>query len=905
MKRTAALAALLLLLSIQPLFGQSPYASSVNPAVAPVPLPINRGSAAVWQSLKKLHTRASLIMITAHPDDEDGGMLTYESRGQGARVTLLTLNRGEGGANVMSANYFDGLGLVRTEELLAADRYYGVDQYWTRVVDYGFSKTKAESISKWTHDRVLAEVVRVVRLTRPLVITSVFVGGPSDGHGNHQTAGAMAQEVFKAAGDPNVFPDQIAAGLRPWNPLKDYARTPWFGNDDGKIVTNVEVPEGDYDPVLGMSYVQIAREGLGFQKSQTGGGMIPKAGAVNTSYHRYGSVAPAEDKEKSFFDGIDVSLMGIATLATDGKLGFLGTGLKRVNELVESAMTNFSAAHPEKIASQLAEGLKETQKLIEQVKTSRLIADEKYNVTFELETKKAQFNNALAEALGLSVAATMAPEKEPNPLYAMFVGDPDTTRVVIPGQKFGVKVRVVSPSALPVTLKHVEVDASDGNDWEIKGAIDPQALVEDKPADARFELTVPQDAKFTQPYFSRPNIEQSYYDISDMKYLNQPLSPYPLAAWAQFEFEGVPVRVGQVVQTIKRVNGFGVVSEPLVVGPAMSVTINPKAGIVPLKGKEFAVTTGIRSNVKGPAKGNVKLELPPGWTSTPPSAEFSTVSDGDEQFATFQVTPANLAEKSYQLTAVVDYGGEQYKQGYEVTGYPGLRPDYLYRPALLRVTGVDVKVAEGLTVGYITGSGDDVPASLENLGVHVNFLAPSDVASADLSKYGVILLGVRAYAARDELKAYNSRLLDYVKNGGVMIVQYNTPEFDHNFGPYPYEMGSNPEEVTDEESKIDILDPQNPVFLWPNQITARDFDGWVEERGSKFLKSWDSHYKALLSTQDEGQPPQKGGLLYTRYGKGVYIYNAYAFYRQLPEGVPGAFRLFANMVSLPKNPNVK
>jgi LmbE family N-acetylglucosaminyl deacetylase len=905
MKPTAALAALLLLLSIQPLSGQSPYASSVKPAVAPVPLQINRGSAAVWQSLKKLHTRASLIMITAHPDDEDGGMLTYESRGQGARVTLLTLNRGEGGANVMSANYFDGLGLVRTEELLAADRYYGVDQYWTRVVDYGFSKTKAESISKWTHDRVLADVVRVVRLTRPLVITSVFVGGPTDGHGNHQTAGAMAQEVFKAAGDPNVFPDQIAAGLRPWNPLKDYARTPWFGNDDGKIVTNVEVPEGDYDPVLGMSYVQIAREGLGFQKSQTGGGMIPKAGAVNTSYHRYGSVAQAEDKEKSFFDGIDVSLMGIATLATDGKQGFLGTGLKRVNELVESAMTNFSAAHPEKIAPQLAEGLKETQKLIEQVKTSRLIADEKYNVTFELETKKAQFNNALAEALGLSVAATMAPEKEPNPLYAMFVGDPDTTRVVIPRQKFGVKVRVVSQSALPVTLKHVEVDASDGNDWEIKGAIDPQALAEDKPVDTRFELTVPKNAKFTQPYFSRPNIEQSYYDISDMKYLNQPLSPYPLAAWAEFEFEGVPVRVGQVVQTIKRVNGFGVVSEPLVVGPAMSVTINPKAGIVPLKGKEFAVTTGIRSNVKGPAKGTVKLELPSGWRSTPPSVEFSTGSDGDEQFTTFHITPTKLAEKSYQLTAVVDYGGEEYKQGYEVTGYPGLRPDYLYRPAVLRVTGVDVKVAEALTVGYITGSGDDVPASLENLGVHVNFLAPIDVASADLSKYSVILLGVRAYAARDELKAYNSRLLDYVKNGGVMIVQYNTPEFDHNFGPYPYEMGSNPEEVTDEESKIDILDPQNPVFLWPNQITARDFEGWVEERGSKFLKSWDSHYEALLSTQDEGQPSQKGGLLYAKYGKGVYIYNAYAFYRQLPEGVPGAFRLFANLVSLPKNPNVK
>ncbi len=738
--KISALAALCLL-SVSSLCAQAPYNSTIKPSVVPVEIPINRGSTALWQSLKKLHTRASLIMVTAHPDDEDGGMLTYESRGQGARVTLLTLNRGEGGANVMSANYFDGLGLVRTEELLAADRYYGVDQYWTRVIDYGFSKTKAESISKWTHDRVLADVVRVVRMTRPLVITSVFVGGPTDGHGNHQTAGAMAQEVFKAAGDPNVFPDQIAAGLRPWTPLKDYARTPWFGNDDGKLSTNVEIPEGTYDPVLGMSYVQIAREGLGYQKSQTGGGMIPKAGAVSTPYHRYGSVSPAEEKEKSFFDGIDVSLAGIATLAKSSNQDFLVSGLRQINDLVETAMTNFSAANPEKIAGQLAQGYKETEKLIEQVKGSNLSADEKYNVTFELETKKAQFNNALSQALGLSVSAVMAPDKEPNPLWAMFIGDPDTTRVIIPGQKFGVKVHVVSQSALQVTLSHIEIKAADGKNWSISGSASEQALQQDKPVDARFDLTAPRDAKFTQPYFSRPNIEQSYYDISDEKYLNHPLSPYPLAAWAQFSYEGVPVRVAEVVQSIKRVNGFGVVSEPLVVGPAVSIAINPKAAIVPLSGKNFAVTTAIRSNVKGPAKGTVKLDLPAGWKSSPASAEFNSASDGDEQFVTFQVTPANLAEKSYQLTAVVEYGGEQYKQGYEVTGYPGLRPDYLYRPAVLRVSGVDVKVADGLTVGYITGSGDDVPASLENLGVHVTFLTPNDVATGDLSRYSAIRPG--------------------------------------------------------------------------------------------------------------------------------------------------------------------
>jgi LmbE family N-acetylglucosaminyl deacetylase len=887
------------------LYAQTPYDSTIKASPDAHELPINRGSTALWQSLKKLHTRASLIMVTAHPDDEDGGVLVYESRGQGARVALLTLNRGEGGANVMSANYFDGLGFVRTEELLAAGRYYGVDQYWTRVVDYGFSKTKAESIAKWTHDRVLYDVVRVMRMTRPLVITSVFIGQPSDGHGNHQTAGAMAQEAFTAAGDPNMFPDQIAAGLRPWTPQKDYGRTPWFGNDDGKLATNVDIPEGDYDPVLGMSYVQISREGLGYQKSQTGGGMIPKAGALSSTYHRFGSMVPAQDKENSFFDGIDVSLMGIATLAKDGKGDFLLPGLKRLNGLVESSIADFSVAQPEKVAPRLGEGWKLTEELMQQVKASQLSDEDKYNVTFELEIKKAQFNNALAQALGLSVAAILAPEKEPDPRFAMFMGDPETSRTIIPGQKFGVKVHAVSQAAAPVKLEEIRIQATDGKDWAVKssGSVSGD-LVKDKPVDARFELNVPGNAANTRPYFSRPDIEQSYYDISDQRYLNWPVPPYPLEAWAEFQYSGVPVRVARVVQSSKRVSGIGEVLEPLVVGPAVSLSISPRASIVPLKSKTFEVAATVHSNVKGVGKGTVKLDLPKGWTSRPATAEFSTKSDGDELSLTFEVMPAGLSEKSYQITAVAEVDGREYREGYELTGYPGLRPYYLYRPSTLRVSGTDVKIAEGLRVAYITGSGDDVPGSLESLGVRVTFLSPSDVATADLSKYNVILLGVRAYAAREELKTNNSRLLDYVKNGGVMIVQYNTQEYDQNFGPYPYTMGMFAEEVTDEASKMDILDPKNPIFQWPNPITAGDFEGWVEERGSKFLKTWDSHYEALLSTHDDGQEPQKGGLLYARYGKGVYIYNAYAFYRQLPDGVPGAYRLFANMVSLAKNPTL-
>ena len=873
------------------LSAQTPYDTRLLPSHVAHEISVNRGSAGLWQSLKKLHTRASLIMITAHPDDEDGGMLTYESRGRGTRAALLTLNRGEGGANVMSPDFFDALGLVRTQELLAAGRYYGVDQYWTRVIDYGFSKTMAESIDHWTRDRVLQDVVRVVRTVRPLVITSVFVGGPSDGHGNHQTAGAMAQAVFKAAGDPNMFPDQIREGLRPWSPLKDYARAP-FGRGP-KLDVNVEVPQGDYDPVLGASYAQISREGLGLQKSQNGGPSIPKAGPISSSYHRFASTIEAAAKENNFFDGIDISLMGIATLARNEP--FVLDGLRKINSSVEDAIARFSASSPDKCAPALAAGMKQTQALLAEIDSSALSADAKYDLKHELNIKLVQFNNALVYALGLSVSAVVAPAQEPNARMAMFMGDPETFRVAIPGQSFGVKVHAVRNA--PATLTNIRVEPS----WGTVSLTDGSKAV----IDVTVPVNVPNDAPFTRPYFTRPDIEQSYYDLRDTQFLSQPIAPYPLAGWAEWTYDGVPVKAGNIVQTVKRVTGQGTVLEPLMTGPAIGIEIAPRFGVVPLTAKSFPVKTVLHSNVKGPAKGVVRLDLPAGWKSQPPSVDFATTQEGEERALSFTVTPAALTEKTYQITAVAEYNGAQYKEGYSLTGYASLRPYPLYQPATYKTSGVDVKVAPGLKIGYIAGSGDDVPASLEHLGVKVEFLAAQDVNGGDLSKFDAILLGVRAYAARPELATSNSRLLEYVRNGGVLMVQYNTPEFDHNFGPYPYVMGNNPEEVTDEISRINILVPGNPLFNWPNKITEKDFTGWVEERGSKWLKTWDPQYEALLETHDAGQEPQKGGLLYAKYGKGVYIYNAYAFYRQLPEGVPGAYRIFANMISLPKNPSLR
>lgn len=886
---------------------QPPYYTSIRPAINQEEISVNRGSAALWQSLKKLHTRASIVWLASHPDDEDGAVLAYESRGVGARVVLSQTNRGEGGANVMSDDYFDALGLVRTMELLKADEYYGVEQRWSMVVDYGFSKTLAETFRNWTHDRYFYDIVRIVRMERPLIVITSHPDSPAAGHGNHQATGRVAVEVLKAAGDPNVFPEQIRAGLRPWTPLKGYARGGRGGRGGQPAApANVEVPVGEYDALLGANYAQIAREGLGFQKTQNGGPSIGRAGESLAGYRRIGSVLPVKDKEETFFDGIDVTLEGIATLAGGGDSGFLKAGLGEMNAAVEKAISEFSATHPERTVPPLAAGLKATMALLDAVEKSSLSAEARYDIRHELEIKRAQFNNALAEALGLSISASVGPaESGRGGRMGPFMGDPESSRTAIPGETVGVNVQVVNQSAVPVKLEKVSLEVNGQKEpWWIEGPAAPPSgdLAGNRPVQAHFSVAVPEDVTYTRPYFSRPDIEQSWYDVLDDRYRNQSFAPYPLTAWLDASYDGAPIRIGQTVQTTRRVTGMGTVAEPLVLAPAIGVAVSPRKGIVPLGAKSFTVSALIHSNVKGPAKGSVRLELPAGWKSAPASAPFATADDNQEQSVTFEVTPGRLSEEAYKIRAVAEYAGKQYGEGYDVTGYPGVRPYFLYRPAVHQTTGVDVKMAQGLKVAYITGSGDDVPAALEPLGIKVTFLSPADVASGDLSKFDVIILGVRAYAAREDLATNNNRLLEYVKNGGVAVVQYNTPEYDHNYGPYPYVMGRNPEEVTDEASVVTILDPANPVFNWPNKITAKDFAGWVEERGSKWMQTWDSHYDALLETHDEGQAPQKGGLLYARYGKGIYIYNAYAFYRQLPEGVPGAYRIFANMISLAKNP---
>jgi LmbE family N-acetylglucosaminyl deacetylase len=904
------------------------------PFASAAPLTVDRGASAVWQSLQKLHTRASLIMVVAHPDDEDGGMLAYESRGQGVDTSLLTLNRGEGGQNVMSSDYWDKLGEVRTQELLAAGTAYGVHQYWTRVADFGFSKTIEEAMKTWGHDRVLYDVVRVVRMTRPLVVTSSFAGNVSDGHGQHQVSGEMAQEVFNAAADPKMFPDQIAAGLLPWKPLKVYARVPFarvtekgiydyatghwepvrFRNYatgtwiEGVPSTTLQVQEGKYNALFGRSYLTLAREGLAEQKSQNGGIGVPSIRPFASPYHLYASRVSSElpQHEESFFDGIDTSLAAIAQYAPAAEQDAWHNRLNQLNSTVEDAISSFNATDPAKIAPQLAQGLIETSSLIADLAKSSLPAEAKYNMTHELQIKQQQFNDALGQALGVSILASLTAGSGTGRMgpFGDITGQP-TSQTVIPGQKFNVNLHVADQGTQPISIDKTELVSHAGADWSFAPEASATGMLSAGQArDQLVSVTAPATAELTKPYFSRPNLEQSYYDINEPQYLNLPTSPYPLTAEVHYTYQGASASMVGVVQSIHRYTGPGPVPEPLLVAPAISVSVSPEAGIVPLTNASLHLQVTVHSSVKGPAKGQVRLQLPQEWRSEPDSAPFSIASDGDEQVLTFAVLPKDVKAQPYTITAVAEYGGQQYKQGFQTTGYVGLRPYPYYRDAAYRISGVDVKVAPGLKIAYIAGTGDDVARSIEDLGINVTFLTAQDIAMGDLSSYDAIVLGIRAYAARPELKTSNNRLLEYVKNGGAVIVQYQTGEYDHNYGPYPLSISSDPEKVVEEDNRVSIVDAKDPLLNWPNKITEADFSGWVEERGHGFMSTWDPHYIAPTEMHDVGQSPQRGGLLYATYGKGTYTYLSYAFFRQMPDGVPGSFRIMANLLSIGKNPGL-
>ncbi len=901
-----------------------------KPALNAQALPLDRGDAAIEQALKRLSTTASILFIDAHPDDEDGALLTDLSRGHGVRATLFTLTRGEGGQNLMSGDENNALGLIRTNELLKADRYYGIKQLWGTEVDFGFSKTKKESMGKWSYERVFYDAVLAVRRTRPQIVASSFVGGITDGHGQHQVSGEMAQEVFKAAANPKVFPSQLKDGLEPWQPLAIYSRTPFARITNGKMYdyatgkwaparfynyitrqwstkppsVDVRIPVGTYDTALGRTYVQIARHGWGEQKSQNGGSNPTLSGPAESTYHLW-AVAPsakasgaANSANDSLFHNskvnIDTSLEGLARLAGSNPPAWLTDGLHRMQSGLAAVQSECPCHDPVAVAHKLVPVYSEALALRARVADSSLSSETKSNLLFQLNTKIDQFQDAFKQMLGLDLIAFRSRSSEgrrsPFPGRSAAV----MSKSVSPGESFFVRVHT-SHAAEGVRLTRVWLVSHSGSPWQATdtaGAIDASAAAA-QATNRTFRVGVPDDAVPTKPYFTRPNIEQAYYNISNPRWREDSFAPWPLAAWAEFTFDGVPIRLGKVVQTLQRITGPGGFYEPLVVTPAIGVSVQPQARILPLHGGALPVSVTIHSEAA--ASGTVELKIPAGWHCTPSQAQFKISAAGDSEPLNFSVMPNGAETGAYSIDAVAQSGGKTYTSGWRSVGYTGLRPYNLYRKAELKTRKVDVKVAPGLRVGYVMGTGDSVPEAIHELGVTPHLLTTADLTSGNFSAWNVIVVGIRAYSVRPALAAAAPRLDQFVRNGGTVIVQYQSGDFP---ALLPISLsGRPPSSVVDETDPVKLLAPSNPLLSWPNRITEADFNSWVEERGHGFPTSWAPGYTAPTETADPGQPPQRGGLLVAHQGKGTYIYVAYALYRQLPELVPGSFRILANLLS--------
>ena len=905
--------AAVLLLLVATTLGQNPPSNAVSPSPAYLDsLPQDTGLPGLKQQLRKLQNTGRLMMVVAHPDDEDGATLTLEARGKGVQTLLLTLTRGEGGQNELGTGLFDKLGILRTLELLASDRYYGVEQRFTRVADFGYSKTAEETFQKWGgHDVPLADMVRVIRTFRPDVLVARFSGTENDGHGHHQASAILTREAFRAAADPNRFPEQIKKGLQPWQAKKLYIGNVcgFFSNICADENWTVKLDRGVVDPLLGMSYAQMAADGLAHQRSQGHGEYKVPPGPRISFYKLVDSVLPntkdPSGHEKDFFDGIDTSLPGLATqLGEDEKkLPGLRKQLGKIAEQVGSS----SATTPSSLATVVAE----LGRVIYRLERSETSAKASRRLLEDLSKKDRQASDALNLALGLTLNVTVAP---PKGLRSPLPTRTEAMTAVAPSQQLQIGANLHNSSKYWLSVQDAVFTP---DNWVRKTYAEPTRIGPGEDYYSNFAVHIPHDAPLTRPYWYREDPERDALNDVDVKYETLALPPKSLEVQVEYvitDHKGLHSPLPDSLKTTASQYQGKITADiqvpfddehgverksELAIVPAFSVALEPGEQILPLAdGAAPIVRVGVSANLTGVPAGTLRLDLPTGWRAEPDKLKVSLPKRGDQQDFEFKVFPANLKESRSEIHAVLDAGGAKYSEGYTLVTREDLGSAYYFQPAAQHVSIVDVKIPKDLKLGYILGAGDDIPTVLQQIGMNVTIIPAGKIATENLSQYGTIVLGVRAYDAQKDVVANSQKLLDYVSDGGTLVVQHNndTSAFSSgHFTPYPATLSRT--RVSVEEAPVQILAPENNIFHYPNDISQKDFDGWVQERGLYFMDKWDDHFTPLLSCHDPNEPDQKGGLLYAKYGKGIYIYSGYAFYRQLPAGVSGAIRLFVNLVS--------
>jgi len=841
MPRILALGAVLLVAPLAPLGGQQQPFS---------------GTPALLESVERLNQLGSVLMIAAHPDDERTGVLAYFARGRHMRTAYLSVTRGEGGQNLIGPEQGAALGVIRTQELLAARQIDGAEQFFTRAIDFGFSKTAAETMRKWGHDRILGDIVWVIRNYRPDVIILVFTGGPQDGHGQHQVSAILGKEAFTAAADPARFPEQLQH-VKPWQATRIVHALWNFGPRPGQLPMppGGERPQsptlppagqaetGAWNPVLGYSYEELAVLSRSMHHSQGTGAMRRPGGSIT----EFGLLS-GQGAKQDLFDGIDTSWNRLP-------------GGAAVSPLLAEAVRTFAPEHPELTVPLL-------------LKARPLIAAINDPLARE---KLAELDEAIAACAGVWVEAQ--------------AHDPEA----VPGRPLAVTATVLRRLSPPVDLASAGLEGLWGQERvpPLK-PLEPAPLAYNQPVNLEFSRDVPSSQPYSQPYWLRQPPSGDVYTVDDYSVLGLADTPPVARVRVRLLLAGTAIELVRPVGYRYASRAEGERTRPLAVVPPVAVNLPQQVTVFP-SAEPRTVHVAVEARVDKTA-GELRLDAPPGWKIEPPARPFEIAARGEACELAFTVTPPR-GETTASLRAVAKVGGRDISNGIDVISYSHFPPQTLFPPAEIKLVRADIHVT-ARKIGYIMGAGDEMPEALRQLGLEVSLLSRSDLEQGDLSTFDAIVAGVRAYNVRADVRANHQRLLDYVTAGGTYIVQYNTGDLSLHLGPYPMTVPPGSRyRVTVEEAPVAFPYPDSPLLQMPNHIAGHDFEGWVQERGLYFASDWDKHYQTVMASQDPGENAMLGGELWTRYGKGVFIFTAYSWFRQLPAGVPGAYRLFANLIS--------
>jgi len=844
------------------------------------------GTPAIRYSLAKLNVLGSVLMIGAHPDDENNAVMAYLSRGLKLRTGYLSITRGEGGQNLLGLEQGALLGVLRTQELLAARRDDGGAQYFTRAIDFGFTTSVEETMANWGHDRTLADIVWIIRQQQPDVIVLSFSGTPSDGHGHHQASAILGKEAYEAAGNPSMFPEQLK-WVRPWRarrlmrsrfapltpptgrggagPDRPAApgqpaagagpgRGPGRGPDPFPNQPVITVETGDFDPVIGRSFREISVISRNEHRSQGQGAPLPYGSSENLL-----SFVAGEMPRKAVFDAIDTSWTRVP-----------GAGM--TGELLAKAEQEFDDLHPEQTV----------RLLLEARRTVAALANDEGQkwARWKLE----EIDEAIALCAGLRAEAQA------------------DAFSFVPGGTAKLSLTALNRSGLPIRLAGIHLSG-----WgDVDSGVRNKPLVYNKPEVTTAPVKIPVNQPYSQPFWLKEPPDPGAYKISDQTLIGRADILPEVVARFDFTLNNAPFSLTRPLHYRAADPSKGEYIRPVVVEPPFAIDLPAQNFVFPSgASKDFDLQ--IRA-LSANQSGEVRIETPTGWKVAPASVPFQLKESGSEQGVSFRLTPpAGSAAGTFKVIA--KSAAVEISTGVDVIPYSHIPAQTVLVPAEGHLAAVPLKVL-ARRVGYVMGSSDKVPEALRQMGCQVDLLDDKELASGNLGVYDAIVTGVRAYSVRADLRAAQQRLLDYTRNGGTLVVQYNNgadarispsvADALEHLGPYPFTFGRDDARVTDETATVKVLLPASPLLNVPNKIATADFDGWVQERGLYFSNKWDPRYETPLETHDKGNPELPGGMLYTRFGKGVYIFTAYSWFRELPAGVPGAYRIFANLISAGK-----